>query len=63
MWQIKPVTDRLIWDRLTLLADPNAYRQWRTKERQLMRDEGQGTWWGRGEALPRRAPDFTTVWQ
>lgn len=63
MWMVRPVTDRLIWDRLTLLADPNAHRQWRTKERQLMRDEGQGTWWGRGEALPRRAPDFTTVWQ
>lgn len=63
MWQVKPVTDRLIWDRLTLLADPNAHRQWRTKERQLMREEGQGTWWGRGEAEPRRAPDFTTLWQ
>lgn len=63
MWQIKPVTDRLIWDRLTLLADPNAHRQWRTKERQLMRDEGQGVWWGRGEAEPRRAPDFSTLWQ
>ncbi len=63
MWQIKPVTDRLIWDRLTLLADPNAHRQWRTKERQLMREEGQGVWWGRGEAEPRRAPDFSTLWQ
>jgi hypothetical protein len=63
MWQVKPVTDRLLWDRLTLLADPNAHRQWRTKERQLMREEGQGTWWGRGEAEPRRAPDFSTVWQ
>lgn len=63
MWQIKPVTDRLIWDRLALLADPNAHRQWRTKERQLMREEGQGTWWGRGEAEPRRAPDFSTLWQ
>lgn len=63
MWQVKPVTDRLIWDRLTLLADPNAHRQWRTKERQLMREEGQGVWWGRGEAEPRRAPDFSTLWQ
>lgn len=63
MWQVKPVTDRLIWDRLTLLADPNAHRQWRTKERQLMREEGQGVWWGRGEAEPRRAPDFSTIWQ
>lgn len=63
MWMVKPVTDRLIWDRLTLLADPNAHRQWRTKERQLMRDEGQGVWWGRGEAEPRRAPDFSTLVQ
>lgn len=63
MWQVRPVTDRLIWDRLMLLADPAAHRQWRTKERQLMREEGQGVWWGRGEAGPRRAPDFSTVWQ
>jgi hypothetical protein len=62
-WAIKPVSERLIWDRLQLLADPRSYRQWVTKERQLSRDEGQGVWWGRGETSPRREPDFTTLWQ
>ena len=63
MWMFRPAMERLVWDRLHVLADPNAHRQWRQKERQLMRDYGQGVWWGRGEAEPRRAPDFSTVWQ
>lgn len=62
MWMIRPAMERLVWDRLSLLADPNAHRQWRQAERRLMRDEGQGMWWGRGEAEPRRGPDFTTIW-
>lgn len=60
MWHIRPATERLVWDRLQLLADPQAYRSWARKEREL-RNEGQGMWWSRGEALPRRAPDFSTI--
>ena len=60
-WWIKPATDRLIFDRLQLLADPAAYRQWRTKERQLHDETGQGVWWGKGEAAPRRMPDWGHV--
>ena len=62
MWMYRLGTERVLWDRLALLADPNAHRQWRIQERRLMRDEGQGMWWGRGEAEPRRGPDFTTIW-
>lgn len=58
-WWIKPATDRLIFDRLQLMADPNAYRAWRRREKQLEDDTEQGTWWGRGEATPRRAPDIS----
>lgn len=60
-WWIKPATDRLIFDRLQLLADPAAYRQWRTKERQLHDETGQGVWWGKGESAPRRMPDWGHV--
>ena len=63
IWWVKPVTDRMIFDQLDLLADPYAHRAWRTRERRLERDKGQGQWWRRGEIMPNRAPDFTTLWQ
>lgn len=58
-WWLKPATDRLIFDRLQLMADPTAYRAWRQKERQLHEETGQGVWWGKGEAQPRRMPDWS----
>lgn len=63
IWWVKPVTDRMIFDQMDLLADPAAHRAWRTRERRLARDKGQGQWWRKGELGPNRAPDFSTLWQ
>ncbi len=63
MWWLKPVSQRLIWDRLQLLADPEAERTWRQNERKLLRENGQGVWWGPGESLPRRMPNWGTAIQ
>lgn len=62
MWMVRPAMERMVWDRLHLLADPTAYRNWRRKERELMRDYEQGVWWGRGESEPRRVPDLLGGW-
>ncbi|MCA0424959.1 MAG: hypothetical protein LCH61_16865, partial [Proteobacteria bacterium] len=59
MWPVKPFTDRLIFDRLQAAANPDAYDAWKRRERDLMREHGQGTWWRRGEASPHRAPDMS----
>lgn len=58
MWWLKPATDRLLWDRLTRLADPDAERAWRRAERKLRSEHGQGVWWGPAESTPRRAPEI-----
>ncbi|MCW2317481.1 hypothetical protein M2322_003040 [Rhodoblastus acidophilus] len=63
MWWLKPVTQRLLWDQLQAMADPEAYRNWRRREKKLRDDTGQGVWWGPGDIAPRRAPDFSTSWR
>lgn len=56
MWYLRPLTQRAIWDQLRLMGDPDATRAWRRQERKRMNDDGQGTWWRRGEIAPQRAP-------
>ncbi len=56
MWWLKPVTERLIWDRLQRLADPHADHAFQARANKLFKDRGTGMWWPRGQALPDRAP-------
>lgn len=58
MWWLKPATERLIWDRLQRMADPNADRAFQARANKMFREHRQGTWWRRGTASPDRAPDF-----
>lgn len=51
--------DRLVWDQLQDLLDPEAQTQWRRQEKKQRRDQGSGSWWGRGELTPRRGPDLS----
>lgn len=55
LWQIKGLTDRLIWNQLMELAEPGAVE--RMRERQ---ESAQGTtyWWNPDELAPDRAPDL-----
>jgi hypothetical protein len=59
-WFVKPVMERMIFDRLQLLADPNAYRAWRRREAELRR-RGQRFYWPPGADAPRRAPDWSAA--
>jgi hypothetical protein len=51
--------DRLVWDQLQDLLDPEAQTQWRRQEKKQRRDQGSGSWWRRGELTPRRGPDLS----
>lgn len=55
MWWLRPVADRLIWDRLQRLADPKADRAWRRKASELAK-QGRGYYWPPGQAFPSRPP-------
>ncbi len=49
--------DRILWDQLQVLLDPEAETEWRKAERRLNREFGTQSWWRRGEIAPRRGPD------
>lgn len=59
-WYTKLAVDRLIWDKLQVLADPN-YRQSFRRAEQNQRKKGAGFWWGPGEGAPQHGPDFSTA--
>lgn len=63
MWWLKPVADRMVWDRLQEIADPDAHRAWRRAERKLHNETGQGQWWGRAQGGPSRGPDMGKLWE
>ena len=59
-WYTKLATDRLLWDKLQVLADPN-YRQSFNRLQKNAAKQGSGYWWGPGQAGPQRPPDFLSA--
>ncbi len=59
-WYTKTAVDRLFWDKLQVLVDPN-YRQSFRRAEQNAKKKNQGFWWGPGSSAPTRAPDLTTA--
>ena len=60
VWYARLGLDRLLWDRLDSMLDPDAQKVRRRRERNLKRDFGQRYWWGPGDSEPR-APDLGGV--
>jgi len=58
LWYARLALDRMLWDRLEELADPDAAGTWKRRERRYRRDFGQRFWWRAGDATPRRPPDL-----
>lgn len=56
----KLATDRLFWEKLQMLVDPN-YRQSFRRAEQAAKKQGSGYWWGPGNSEPQRAPDLSTA--
>jgi hypothetical protein len=59
-WYTKLAVDRLLWDKLQVLADPDYRASFRRAE-QNAKKNGSGFWWGPGEGAPSRAPNFANA--
>jgi hypothetical protein len=55
-WYTKLAVDRLLWDQIQILADPEYRGSFRRMEQRLKKDTGQEFWWRPGQTLPERAP-------
>jgi hypothetical protein len=59
-WYTKLAVDRLLWDKLQILIDPNYRGSFRRAE-QNARKQGAGFWFAPGDTGPQRAPDLGTA--
>jgi phage terminase Nu1 subunit (DNA packaging protein) len=57
----KLAVDRLLWDNIQHLADPDYRGSFRRMEETLRKDTGQQFWWHPGDNAPSRGPDLTAV--
>lgn len=53
--------DRVVWDQLQELLDPDAASDWSRAERKMKREQGSQSWWRRGDILPSRTPDLSNM--
>ena len=56
LWYSRLAVDRLMWDRVQELADPEYQRAFRRIEDRARRENNQQFWWGPGDRGPDRAP-------
>ncbi|MEM9726800.1 MAG: hypothetical protein AAF909_15260 [Pseudomonadota bacterium] len=61
LWFSRVAMDRLVWDQMQLVLDPEAEVQWRRQARRRLREYRNTPWWRRGELLPDRAPDLSNA--
>jgi hypothetical protein len=60
-WPTRTAVDRILWDNLQEILDPDARDQWRRQSQRLSNNFGTQLFWERGEGMPRRAPDLGNV--
>jgi hypothetical protein len=56
IWYGRLALDRLLWDRLQQMVDPDAAGAFGRLERRARRETGQDYWWSPGDTQPARAP-------
>jgi hypothetical protein len=59
-WYTKLAVDRLFWEKLQILVDPD-YRQSFRRAEQAAKKQGSGYFWGPGESAPSRFPNLGTA--
>lgn len=57
MWFAKIATDRLLFDQVQAMVDPDYRQTFARYERRMKKEFGQQFWWGPGDIVPDRAPD------
>lgn len=58
LWYSRLAMERMLFDQLQLMADPNAKSKMRRTETKYRNEFGQRYWWAPGETEPDRAPDI-----
>jgi hypothetical protein len=58
LWYSRLAMERMLFDQLTLMADPNAKSKMRRVETKYKNEFGQRYWWAPGDTEPERAPDI-----
>jgi hypothetical protein len=56
LWYSKLATDRLIFDNIQSMIDPDYRSSFARYERRMKKDFGQTFWWGPGDTTPERGP-------
>ena len=56
LWYSRLALERLLFDELQRMADPDAERAFRRRERRARRERGQRFWWRPGRPAPSRPP-------
>jgi len=57
LWYLRLAGERLVFDQLQHLLDPDARAAFRRRASQRKKQFGNEFWWAPGETAPRRAPD------
>lgn len=61
LWQTRLAMDRLVWDQLQWLLDPEARGAWARQEAQRDKIGRNRSWWEPGELAPERGPDVSNI--
>ena len=61
LWYSRLMLERLMLDSVEQLIDPQFDRNVAKREKRMMRDYGQRSWWAPGELTPERPPNLATA--
>ncbi len=61
LWWSRLMVDRLFWDQLVKLTDPDAEARFDRKAKRQEKLYGRKGYWERGDLAPRRAPDVSNT--
>lgn len=58
LWYSKLATDRLVFDQIQAMIDPDYRKSFSRYEKRMKKDFDQTFWWSPGQTAPRQAPAF-----
>lgn len=58
LWYTKLATDRLVFDQIQALIDPDYRKSFSRYEKRMKKEFDQTFWWSPGQTAPRQAPAF-----
>ncbi|MEM1039414.1 MAG: hypothetical protein AAGI12_08080 [Pseudomonadota bacterium] len=61
LWYTRAAVDRLLFDQVNRLVDPDWDKSNRRHEKRILKDFGQDYFWRRGDAAPSRGPDLSNA--